>query len=100
MAIQTNKTADGTSFYFVVFFATPKKLKELFPNSYYEQNNGKDKTNFDFTLETKSGNVFTIYDWKQYRKLKMNEIVEWHIGGENEAICLEAKSEILELLNK
>ncbi len=100
MAKHTEKSASGTSFYSVVFSATPQQLIDLFPNSYYGQNDGSDKTNFDFTLETKDGNVFTIYDWKEYRPLDMNEIIEWHIGGFNEQTCLQGKVEVLELLNK
>jgi hypothetical protein len=100
MAKFTNKTSSGTSFYGIEFSATPQQLVDLFPDSYNEQNDGEDKTNFDFTLETENGDVFTIYDWKEYRPLEMNEIIEWHIGGKNEQTCLQGKAEVLELLNK
>jgi len=99
MAKHTEKSASGTSFYGVVFSATPQQLIDLFPNSFYSHNDGSDKSNFDFTLETESGDVFTIYDWKEYRPLEMNEKIEWHIGGFNEQTCLQAKAEMLELLN-
>lgn len=99
MAKFTKQSANGTSFHGVVFSATPQKLIDLFPNSFYNQNDGEDKSNFDFTLETEDGNVFTIYDWKEYRPLKMNEIIQWHIGGFDEQTCLQAKAEVLELLN-
>jgi hypothetical protein len=29
----------------------------------------------------------------------MNEIIQWHIGGRNQETCLQAKAEVLELLN-
>jgi hypothetical protein len=99
MAKHTNQSGGGTSFHGVEFSATPQKLIDLFPNSFYNQNDGEDKSNFDFTLETESGDVFTIYDWKYYRPLKMNEIIQWHIGGRNQETCLQAKAEVLELLN-
>ena len=100
MAKFTNKTSSGTSFYGIEFSATPQQLVDLFPDSYNEQNDGEEKTNFDFTLETESGDVFTIYDWKEYRPLEMDEVVEWHIGGFNEQSCKQGKQEVLELLNK
>ena len=100
MAKHTEKSGGGTSFHSVVFSATPQQLVDLFPDSYNEQNDGEDKTNFDFTLETENGDVFTIYDWKEYRPLEMNENIEWHIGGRNQETCLQGKAEVLELLNK
>jgi len=99
MAKHTEKSGSGTSFHSVVFSATPQQLVDLFIPS-NEQNDGGDKTNFDFTLETENGDVFTIYDWKEYRPLEMNEIIEWHIGGRNQETCLQGKAEVLELLNK
>ena len=98
MAKHTNNSSSGTSFYGVVFSATPQQLIDLFPNSFHSQNDGSDKTNFNFTLETESGNIFTIYDWKEYRPLAMDEVIEWHIGGFNEQSCMQGKAEVLTLL--
>jgi hypothetical protein len=100
MAQFTKKSASITSFHGTTLKATPQQLINLFPMSCHEQNDGRDKTNFDFTLVTESGEVFTIYDWKEYRPLQMNEIIEWHIGGRNQETCLQGKAEVLELLNK
>lgn len=98
MAKHTRKSAGGTSFYGITLKATPQQLIDLFPNSYDEQNDGRDKTNFDFTLETESGKVFTIYDWKEYRQLRMNEVVEWHVGASNEATSIEGRDEVVAML--
>lgn len=100
MAKHTNKSAVGTSYHGIEFSATPQQLIDLFPDSYHACNNGMDKVNFDFTLETEDGEVFTIYDWKEYRPLEMDEVVEWHIGGFNEQTCKQGKAEVLALLNK
>jgi hypothetical protein len=100
MAKFTEKSSSCTSFFGVTFQATPQQLIDLFPNSYYCQNDGIDKTNFDFTLETENGDVFTIYDWKYYMPLAMNSMIEWHIGGFNQQSCVQGKKEVLELLNK
>lgn len=98
MAKHTRKSAGGTSFYGITLKATPQQLIDLFPNSYDEQNDGRDKTNFDFTLQTESGEVFTIYDWKEYRRLEMDEVVKWHIGASNEATSIEGRDEVVAML--
>lgn len=98
MAKQTNQSPNGTSFFDITIMATPAQLKEAFPESWYGDNDGSDKTNYDFTLETESGKVFTIYDWKYYRPLNDNEMVEWHIGGHDAMTTIEAAGEVAEIL--
>ena len=100
MAKHTKQSASGKSFHGVKFKATPQQLINLFPNSYDEQNDGRDKTNFDFTLETESGKVFTIYDWKEYRPLRMDEVVEWHVGAHDEVTSIEGRDEVVKLIKK
>jgi hypothetical protein len=48
-------------------------------------------------METIDGDVFTIYDWKEYRSLKLTEIINWHIGAKSRSISIQALDEILEL---
>ena len=98
MAKPTNKSINGTSFHDVTFSATPNQLIKLFPNSYDALNDGEDKTNFNFTLETDRFDVFSIYDWRYYRPIGMDEMIEWHIGARSEHISLIAKAEIVALL--
>jgi len=98
MATATKKSKRGTSFHGTYITTTPKKLKQLFSGSYSEWNDGEDKVNFEFILETKYGDVFTIYDWKEYRVIRQNEEVSFHIGGRNSSITEQALSEIEELM--
>lgn len=98
MAKHSNKSINSTSFHGVTFSATPNQLIKLFPNSYDASNDGEDKTNFNFTLETDRGDVFSIYDWRYYRPIGMDEMIEWHIGARSEHISLIAKAEIVALL--
>ena len=97
MIKETKNHGDGTSFHGTTITTTVGKLKELFPNSYTSQNDGKDKTNYDFILEI-NDEVFTIYDWKIYRPISDNESVSFHIGGHNANTTEMAKSELLKLL--
>jgi len=98
MAKDTKKSSGGTSFHGTTIRTTAGKLKKLFPNSYYAQNDGEDKTNYDFTLETEDGDVFTIYDWKEYRPINDNETIEFHIGGNSSTVTVKAKNELIQML--
>ena len=51
-------------------------------------------------METDNGDVFTVYDWKEYRSIKTPyETIEWHIGGRSKQITEQAKREIMETIN-
>jgi hypothetical protein len=99
MARFTKKNADGSSYHGTTLKATPRQLIDLFPNSYYAENDGRDKVNFDFTLETKDGDVFTIYDWKYYKPLGMDEEILWHLGANSLMVSEQGKEEVLALLS-
>jgi hypothetical protein len=60
----------------------------------YVVNDGEDKVNIEWELEDDNGNVITIYDWKEYRKIGYDEKINWHIGGKNKDITDNAKEEI------
>lgn len=98
MARSTKQLSDGTLFHGVKISATPAELTKLFPNDFEEQNDGKSKTNFDFSLETDDGIFFTIYDWKICRPLKMNETIDWNIGAFRSETTKKAAKEINALL--
>lgn len=98
--IKTTKTANGTSFHNDVFNASVSDLRKILGEPDYDGNSGDDKVNFEWTMETDNGDVFTVYDWKEYRILDEDEIIEWHIGGHNGAITYAALNEIAEALNE
>ena len=99
MIRETRKSTGGTSFHGTVINAKVGTLKTLFPNSYYEQNDGMDKSNYDFTLELEDGDVFTIYDWKEYRPLDDNDVIEFHIGGFNKDVTEKAKEALQKMIS-
>ena len=94
----TEKSAIGTSFHDVSIQTTPQKLIDALGEPQFGDNSGQDKTNFDFVCETEDGDVFTIYDWKEYRPLKMDEIIDFHIGGHSGSVTLKALQELKEIL--
>ena len=96
----TEKSASGTGFFGDVFQATPSDLRTILGQPKFEHNDGQDKTNLDWTMETESGEVFTVYDWKYYRPLNEEEIVQWHIGGLSGGVTEVALNEITHALSK
>jgi hypothetical protein len=97
MAKKTYKDTDGTSFHGVTIRATVDQLTKAFGEP-YDSNSGEDKVNFVWDMENNEGEVFTIYDWKEYRVLKSDEIVTWHIGAKSKSDSNVAEREILKAL--
>ena len=96
---QTNKSANGTSFHDTTFTASVADLRKILDEPQCEQNDGRDKCNFDWTMETEDGTIFTVYDWKEYRQLSEDEVIEWHIGGRSGLTTGKALSEITKALD-
>jgi hypothetical protein len=95
MCKKTNSSTGGTSFQDVTFKASINQLTNVFGEPTIQDNTGKDKTNFEWEMETDNGDVFTIYDWKEYRKLDLDEQIEWHIGSHSRNISGEAQYEVM-----
>lgn len=96
---KTKKSTDGTSFFNETFCASVKDLRKILGEPNMEQNDGSDKVNFEWEMENENGDVFTVYDWKEYRRISENENIEWHIGGDNENVTSVAINEIAGELN-
>jgi len=96
---RTSKSAAGTSFHGDTFKASPADLRKILGLPVSENNDGSDKTNFDWVLETEGGEVFTVYDWKYYRPIKEDEVIEWNLGGKSGKVTSEALNEIAGSLN-
>jgi hypothetical protein len=96
----TRKSSSGTSFHGHSFKATPDQLRAILGQPKFETNDGMDKTNFDWTMETETGAVFTVYDWKHYRMLDEHELVSWNIGALRGQDSREAMLEIIEALEE
>jgi len=84
LQVVSTSTFQSSSFHRTVVMTTPNKLIALAEHlgaDYEDNNTGEDKSNFDFEFETIGGIYFTVYDWKEYRILSPDELVEFHIGG-------------------
>jgi hypothetical protein len=95
---KTKQSIGGTSFHGQTIYATPAQLRTAMGEPYSEVNDGKDKVNMEWEMETDNGNVFSVYDWKEYRPLDEFERIEWHIGAKDASIARQAHDELKEAL--
>lgn len=91
----TKQSANGTSFHDVVITTTVNTLRQVCGEPTYENNSGDDKVNFEWVMETDEGDVFTIYDWKEYRSLDEDRKVEFHIGAHSKMKSIQGKHELI-----
>lgn len=91
---QTKQEPNGTSFHSHTITASVSQLRSILGEPKYSDNDGTDKVNFEWLMETETGSVFTVYDWKEYRPLNETEIINWHIGGKDASTTLSAKYEL------
>jgi hypothetical protein len=98
MAKKTYQSTDGTSFHGVTIRATVNQLISAFGEPSDDSNTGEDKVNFEWDMETEEGEVFTIYDWKKYRMIDVDEYVIWHIGAMSKSVSYDAERELLKAL--
>ena len=99
MAKKTNSSTEGTSFHDATIRASVNQLINAFGEPTIQDNNGEYKVNFEWDMETEEGDVFTIYDWKEYRKLDLDEMIEWHIGSHSRMISWDAQDELIRELS-
>lgn len=96
----TTKETGGTSFHDTVITCSVDTLRKVLGEPVYDGNDGEDKVNFEWEMETSNGDVFTVYDWKEYRSISETEPIKWHIGGFTQVVTEQAKREIREALVK
>lgn len=96
----TKKSTSGTSHFGVKLVTTPEMLTNLLGENTYGWNCGDDKVNMGWDCETKDGDVFTIYDYKTYKPLKMDDVVHWNIGGFSKETTEKGFIEITAMLSQ
>lgn len=96
---QTNKSSNFTSWHGDTVRATINQLYSVLGNPEY-LGTTDDKSQYDWVMETNNGDVFTVYDWKEYRFLNRDERIEWHIGGHNSNVTLQAQKELYSALSQ
>jgi hypothetical protein len=97
---KTFKDTTGTSFHNVTITTTVNELTRVLGEPEYKGNDGEDKINFEWECERENGDVITIYDWKNYRSIGLDEEIEFHLGGRSQMITFNGKEYLIALLNK
>lgn len=98
--LQEIDRVNGSSFHSDIIFATPNELRHILGEPAYEQNDGEDKVNMEWYMQMPDGNMFTVYDYKEYKPLQPNDRVEWHIGGHDRFSTHLAKTLLEEALQE
>lgn len=88
----SSKDPTGTSFWGSTVLASYNQLCDAIGGK--PQGGGCGKSLYDWTCENDLGEVFTVYDWKEYRNFGKDEQVYFHIGGHNKEATELAKKEI------
>ena len=88
----------GTSFFGTTLPASVNQLVEAIGQPTIQDNTGEDKTNFEWNMELEDGTVFSIYDWKEYRTIGLDEVIDWHIGGKNGDNTVKALDQLSKLI--
>jgi hypothetical protein len=97
---KTTNLVNGSSFHNVTIKTSVNELIRVLGEPTYQNNDGEDKVNFEWVCETIDGDVVTIYDWKEYRMIDVDEEIEFHLGGQSLIHTLDGKDELLRLLEK
>jgi hypothetical protein len=77
--------------------ATPFELELIFGME-PRRESGDGKVTMFWTMENENEEVFTVYDWKYYRKIDMHETAIWNIGGHRKEATRQAREEIMQAL--
>ena len=97
---KTFKDTNGTSFHGVTITTSVNELTRVLGKPEYKGNDGEDKVNFLWECERENDDVITIYDWKEYRVLGLDEQIEFHLGGHSQLSTFNGKEDLIALLNK
>ena len=89
-----------TSFHNVTIRTTVNKLMSIIPSHDVEVSKDVDeKYQYYFYFINSMGEEITIYDWKEYREVGLDEVLEFHIGSSDFFNGLLAKEELVAILN-
>jgi hypothetical protein len=96
----SDESSVGTSFHGHVVKATIGELKAIFGEPDFQGDDFADnKMTHEWIFESAEGSVFTLYDWKEYRKIPEYEVIEWHIGAKSGYNGMLARDEVQSALD-
>lgn len=93
---QTTKSAVGTSYHDTTITTTINELIRFAGDARFASPFEEEKSQYSWQFETSNGDVFTVYDIYEYRKLELDEPIEFHVGGNTKAITELGKQLLIE----
>jgi len=93
---RSDKNANMTSFHGHDIMLTRYMIESKIGEPNYT-GDSEEKVQYEWICETKNGDVFTIYDWKEYRDYNEYTPIVWHIGGHSKGITEQALTELEQL---
>lgn len=97
---KTTKDSNGMSHFGITIDVKVQTLFDLFGEPQFFENDGTDKVNMEWVLETSEGIAFSVYDWKEGGIIGMDEIIQFNIGGYFKMECYEGFYELNKLIQK
>jgi hypothetical protein len=94
---RSEKDSEGTSFHDDTIPASVAQLERVCGSPI--RGSIHDKSQYDWVMETSKGDVFTIYDWKEYREYEETDIIEFHIGAHTPEVSKLGLKELTQALN-
>jgi len=94
----TNDSTIGTSFHGTTVLLTRDQLTTILGDWNDYPSDIHDKVQYEWDVQLNSDDVFTVYDWKEYREVDSDEEIYWHIGGLDKETTEQAKVKILKQL--
>lgn len=99
--MRKTEKVSSNSFHGDTVIATVKELTNILGSPSFSENLGDSKTNYEWMRETsQNGYPVYIYDWKEYRRINDDEMIEWHIATAEPSHSKEALNEINSLLGR
>jgi hypothetical protein len=95
---KTKLSSGGTSYHGVNITTTVQELIDILGEPTHVENTGEDKVNFEWNCITSNEDIVTIYDWKEYRPISKDEVIEFHIGGHTLSHTLDAQKELSKII--
>lgn len=87
-----------TSFHGSIIYTTVEKLVSLFGEPIHETDN-KSKVQYEWYL-TVDDTPFKLYDWKEYRHYRKDEIIGFHIGAHSKFESIRAEKAMKRKIEK
>lgn len=97
---KTNQSTSGTSYHGIEIKVNPDTIFEVLGEPSWVGRCSEEKVWFQWAMETETGHVFTVYDYKRPRNAWNMDTIRLHIGAHSKEVSIEAFLELNEAIEK